>query len=227
LILVPENDSYSLDASLTLDDMHIGVITSKEQDRSSLPPISGELNLHGVGNSIHELMASSNGVLSLRQSAGKIKDVGKRKIFGDLLLNIIRMLNPLRKEDEYRTIDCGIYEINITDGVATFENFAVQTDAMTVLVAGNVDFSTEKLDLAVRAKPREGLGISVGGIVNSFLELGGTLSIPKLRIDPKGTIVTGGVAVATGGLSLLAKGLFDRLSAEVDICAQEKVDSTD
>jgi len=227
LILVPENDSYSLDASLTLDDMHIGVITSKEQDRSSLPPISGELNLHGVGNSIHELMASSNGVLSLRQSAGKIKDLGKRKIFGDLLLNIIRMLNPLRKEDEYRTIDCGIYEINITDGVATFENFAVQTDAMTVLVAGNVDFSTEKLDLAVRAKPREGLGISVGGIVNSFLELGGTLSIPKLRIDPKGTIVTGGVAVATGGLSLLAKGLFDRLSAEVDICAQEKVDSTD
>jgi hypothetical protein len=98
---------------------------------------------------------------------------------------------------------------------------------MTVLVFGDLDFNNEKLDLAIRAKPREGLGISIGGVVNSFLKLGGTLSKPKLQVDPKGTVVTGGVAVATGGLSLLAKGLFDRLSAQADICAQEKVDKND
>jgi hypothetical protein len=143
------------------------------------------------------------------------------------LLKIVRALNPLREEEEYRTFDCGIYDIDIIDGVVKIENFALQTDTMTVIVLGDLDFNNEKLDLAIRAKPREGLGVSIGGVVNSFLKLGGTLKKPKLQVDPKGTVVTGGVAVATGGLSLLAKGLFDRFSADADVCAQEEADEED
>jgi uncharacterized protein involved in outer membrane biogenesis len=225
--LAPTDDGYAFDVLLALQSMHLGFVASPEQVRSTLPPVSGELKLHGAGNSFHELMASSNGAMSLRQSSGRIKDLGTGKIFGDLLLKIVRALNPLREEEEYRTFDCGIYDIDIIDGVAKIENFALQTDTMTVIVLGGLDFNTEKLDLAIRAKPREGLGISIGGVVNSFLKLGGTLSKPKLQVDPKGTVVTGGVAVATGGLSLLAKGLFDRFSANADICAQEEADEED
>jgi len=180
------------------------------------------LKLRGAGSSIHELLASSNGELALRQGSGRIKDMGADRIFGDMVLKILRALNPMREEQGYREFDCGIYHVNIIDGIATSEKLAVQTGTMTVLVVGNLDFNTEKLDFVIRAKPREGLGISVGGAINSFLKLGGTLRNPKLQIDPKGTVVSGSVAVATGGLSLLAKGLFDRLSAEVDICAQDE-----
>jgi hypothetical protein len=172
-------------------------------------------------------MASSNGVLSLRQGSGRIKEIGADRIFGDIVLKIIRALNPMSEKQEYREFDCGIYDVDITDGIATMENVAIQTDTTTVIVVGDLDFNTEKLDLAIRAKPREGLGISVGGAVNSFLKLGGTLRSPKLQIDPKGTVVAGGVAVATGGFSLLAKGLFDRLSAEADICVQDEAVSED
>lgn len=227
ILLTPSDGRYALEVSLAVQDMHIGMIASKEQDRLTLPPISGELKLHGAGNSVHELMASSNGMASLRQSSGRIKDLEKGKIFGDLLLNIIRTLNPLREKEEYRTFDCGIYDIDITDGVTKIEKFAFQTDTMTVIAVGDLDFETEKLDLVIRANPREGLGISVGHLVNTFLKVGGTLQNPKLQIDPEGTIVAGGVAVATGGLSLLAKGLFDRLSAEADICAQDEADNKD
>ena len=166
-------------------------------------------------------------MVSLRQSSGRIKDLGTGKVFGDLLLKIVRALNPLREEEEYQTFDCGIYDIDVIDGVVNIENFALQSDTMTVIVLGNLDFNTEKLDLAIRAKPREGLGISIGAVVNSFLKLGGTLQKPELQIDPEGTIVAGGVAVATGGLSLLAKGLFDRMSAQADICTQEEADQED
>jgi uncharacterized protein involved in outer membrane biogenesis len=225
--LVPTEGGYAFDVLLTAKDMHLGLVASPEQERSTLPPVSGELKLHGAGNSFHELMASANGTASLRQSAGRIKDPGTGRIFGDLLLKIVRALNPLREEEEYRTFDCGIYDIDIIDGVAKIENFVLQSDTMTVFVLGDLDFNTEKLDLAIRAKPREGLGISIGGIVNSFLKLGGTLQKPKLQIDPQGSIIAGGVAVATGGFSLLAKGLFDRFSAEADICAQEEAVSED
>jgi hypothetical protein len=166
-------------------------------------------------------MATSSGALLIRQDSGRVKHMGGRKLFGDLLLRIIRALNPRYEEQEYRVVDCGLYDVRITDGVAVIENFAIQTDTMTVIVLGNLDFNTEKLNLTVRAKPREGIGVSIGGTVNAFLKVGGTLRDPKLQIDPKGTLVSGGAAVATGGLSILAKGLYDRLSANKDICATE------
>ena len=221
LRIAPSGGKYMLDASLAVQNIHFGLIASQDQDRSTLPPIGGDFTLRGKGNSLHELVASSNGVLAMRQGSGRIIDKGVDRLFGDMLLQIMRALNPLRKKQVYREFDCGIYDVVIADGIATLKNVAVQTKTMTVLAVGDIDLGTEKLKLVIRAKPREGLGISVGGAVNSFLRLGGTLRNPKLQIDPKGTAVTGGVAVATGGLSLLARGLFDRLTAEADICAQE------
>ena len=154
----------------------------------------------------------------MRQGSGQIVDKGEDRLFGDMFLTILRTLNPKREKQVYREIHCGIYDVAIADGVATLEKFAVQSKTMTVLVVGNVDFNTEKLKLAIRAKPREGLGVSLGGSVNSFLRLGGTLRSPKLQIDPKGSAFTGGAAVATGGFSLLAKALYDRMSGQMDIC---------
>jgi hypothetical protein len=46
------------------------------------------------------------------------------------------------------------------------------------------------------------------------------LSSPELAVDEAGVLITGGAAVATGGLSLLAKGLWDRLSKSGDACKQ-------
>ena len=227
LTLAPENGSYSLDASLAIDKVHVGVTAPKEQDRSTLPPLSGQLQLRGHGESVRSIMASSNGKISFRQGAGKVKEIGGARIFGDLLLQVFRTLTPKHKADAFRAVDCAIYDIGITAGIATIDRFAIQTDKLTIIASGKVELESEKVAMTFRTKPREGLGVSIGGVVNSFVKLGGTLSKPKLQVDPEGTVVTGGVAVATGGLSLLAKGLFDRLSAEVDICAQEKVDKND
>jgi uncharacterized protein involved in outer membrane biogenesis len=207
--IAPSAGSYMLNATLAIQNLHFGLTLSPDQDRSTLPPIGGDFTLRGQGNSLHELMASSSGGLSMRQGSGQIVNKGEDRLFGDMFLTILRTLNPMREKQVYRAI---------ADGVATLEKFAVQSKTMTVFVVGNVDFNTEKLKLAIRAKPREGLGVSLGGAVNSFLRLGGTLRSPKLQIDAKGSAVTGGVAVATGGLSLLAKGLYDRMSGQMDIC---------
>jgi len=63
--------------------------------------------------------------------------------------------------------------------------------------------------------------VSLGGVVNSFLKVGGTLANPSLGVDAAGSVTATGAAVATGGLSVLAKGLWDRVSAEADICSQQ------
>jgi hypothetical protein len=46
------------------------------------------------------------------------------------------------------------------------------------------------------------------------------LKKPQVGIDPTSSATTTGVAVATAGLSLLAKGLWDRAAAEKSICKQ-------
>ncbi len=88
-------------------------------------------------------------------------------------------------------------------------------------MSGDVNFKNERLNITLRSKPREGFGISLGGVVNSFLKLGGTLQEPRLNIDAASSVTTTGAAVATGGLSLVARGLWDRLTARTDLCAKQ------
>ena len=127
------------------------------------------------------------------------------------------MLNPLRTAEKYTTLECAIYDVDIKDGVATIQNFAVQTDKLAIVTWGKLNFENERLDLSIQAAPREGIGISLGSVANSFLKLGGTIKSPQLQIS-KTASVAAGAAVVTGGLSLVAKGLWDRVKAQGDIC---------
>ena len=46
--------------------------------------------------------------------------------------------------------------------------------------------------------------------VTPYFKIGGTLANPRLALDVKGAAVSGGAAVATAGVSILAEGLWDR-----------------
>ena len=53
----------------------------------------------------------------------------------------------------------------------------------------------------------------------------GTLGNPLLTVDPEGTIIQGGAAIATGGLSILAKGFKDRFFSNRDPCGTALLDA--
>ncbi len=218
--LGPSNGSYVFAVSMNAENMHIGLLASDDQPRDTLPPVGGHIEFKGTGNSLHELMASLNGSVVLRQDSGRVRGLGGSRLFGDLALEIVRTLNPLATTQEHATLDCAIYDIEIKDGIATIEKFALQTDKMAVVIRGNVNLGSEQMNLSLQATPREGLGISIGSVANSFLKLGGTLRSPKLQIDKTGSITTTGAAIATGGLSLVAKGMWDRVKASADICEE-------
>ena len=46
-----------------------------------------------------------------------------------------------------------------------------------------------------------------------------------LTVDPEGTLIQGGAAIATGGLSILAKGFKDRFFSNKDPCGQAMLDA--
>jgi AsmA protein len=95
---------------------------------------------------------------------------------------------------------------------------AFQSDKMTLLGHGKVDFRTEKLNLEWITKPRKGIGVSASMLTNPYIRLGGTLSNPALQLKEAEAVVSTGAAVATLGLSLVAKGMYDRVTAEKKVC---------
>ena len=219
--LEPADDGYSFDATLAIENMHIGLRTSPDEDRSLLPPLGGHFEIRGTGKSAHELLASSHGQLDFRQGAGRLRATFLLTVLGDLVTEVIRVVNPLSKSQSFTSLECGIYSVDITDGIATLNDIVLQSDKLTVIISGDVNFKNERLNITLRTKAREGFGISLGGVVNSFLKLGGTLQEPRLNIDPASSVTTTGAAIATGGLSLVARGLWDRVTAQADLCAEQ------
>ncbi len=69
--------------------------------------------------------------------------------------------------------------------------------------------------------PRKGIGVSVTDYITPFAKLEGSLSSPRITLDREGTVVEGGAAVLTLGLSILAKGLWKSWFGSREIC--EKV----
>lgn len=218
LELLPSDGQYKLSLTADVEDLRLAQLAEEDQDPASVPPLSAKFNLVGNGASIHDIMASSNGRFSGRHDGGQLKLDAVNALFSDFLTSILRTLNPLAEEQTYTNLECGIYEIEIAEGVADIKEMVIQSERLTIVSSGNVDLDTEELDLVMHTKTREGLGISVGGVSNSFVKLGGTLKEPALNVDAAGTVTTAGAAVATGGLSVLAKSLWDRLSGEVDLC---------
>ena len=57
-------------------------------------------------------------------------------------------------------------------------------------------------------------------ITNPYIKLGGTLADPAIEVKPMEAVAQTGVAVATLGVSLVAKGMLDRVTAEKKVCEQ-------
>jgi len=115
-------------------------------------------------------------------------------------------------------MQCGVALLSFEDGLATLEPMAFQSDKMTMLGKGRINLETEKLSLEWITKPRKGIGISASMITNPYIKLGGTLSEPAVELKPLEAVTSTGVAVATFGVSLVAKGMYDRVTAEKKVC---------
>jgi hypothetical protein len=176
------------------------------------------IKVKGSGNSVSKIMAGLNGKLLAKIGKGKLTD-SKTKAAGT---DLFSMLNPTATTREGTLIECGVINFNIKDGIATADKgIAIAANTMNVVGSGTIDLKTEKLDIGITPKAREGAGISVGQLAE-LVRVRGTLANPKPGLDTMAALKAGagaGAALATGGLSILAQGLFDKSTADDDPCA--------
>jgi uncharacterized protein involved in outer membrane biogenesis len=218
LVLEPVGDSYRVELDLDLNAIRFDLPVEGAPDVASSPPVDFDVQMQAQGASPHEFASSSNGSIQIVVGKGVMDSRVVDMITADILLTLLKAFNPFAKEDVATELQCAIVLLTFEDGLAKLDPMVMQSNKMTMLGDGKIDLGTEKLNLEWVTKPRKGIGISASMITNPYIKLGGTLSKPAIELKPMEAMASTGVAVATMGISLVAKGMLDRVTAEKKVC---------
>ena len=219
LDLDASGEPAKMKALINLRDLKVNISSGEDASPEEIPTTDVTLDVTSAGSSQRELASGLDGRMLLTQGPGRLENDLVGKLSGDLFAQLFSAINPLAKEEEYSNWDCSIFSMDIDSGLADINGFLLQGAKIMVVGGGDIDFNSEELNVEFNTKPREGVGVSADMFVTPFIKLVGTLQSPRIGLDKKASILQGGAAVLTGGLSILAKRAADRAAAEGDQCA--------
>ena len=217
--LAPQGGEGSAAIELVAREFALGM-TELNQDLAMTGDI--DINLESTGPDLRSLFGNATGVFFVNTRGGRVVNNGfMHALYGDLLNEILGTINPFRKDSTYTSFTCIILPVEITSGVVTSQpSSLVSTDKIRIVLKSEIDLKTESIQMNVRTTPKKGISISAGELVNPYIKVVGTLASPRLAVDETGVLLSGGAAVATGGLSVLARAAWSRLSRAKDPCAE-------
>jgi hypothetical protein len=217
--LEPDGGAGTATLQVVARDMALG-LRAANQDLAMRSDL--EVNLRSTGTDTRMLAGNASGIIYADTRGGRIKNNELvTALYGDVLEETLNAINPFRKTDPYTEFECLIVPLSITDGqVMGAPNVFISTSKLRMVTQVSVNLKTEEIEIGIRNTPRRILSISAAELVNPYLQVVGTLASPRLAVDEAGVLITGGAAVATGGLSLLARGLWNRLLTAGDACKQ-------
>ena len=168
-------------------------------------PIEGTLlsrvELKGEGNSVHEILGSSDGTITAIIPHGSI-----RQAFAELTgIDVARGLGLLMTGSQKQsTIDCGIAAFRVHRGLARAEPLTVATDSVRITGSGSFDFNSETLDIVLRGQPKKLSPFRL----HAPIVLGGTFAKPAIGIKPGSLLAQAGIAAALGAVATPAAAVL-------------------
>lgn len=171
-------------------------------------PANFEFYVRGRGHDLSEVMQTLTGPAYVYSvGAGYAHSALVANVYGTDFLTSLRhgIQDLFRSEKKYNQIkiSCATVNAKIRNGrIETQNGVAVETNAINLRLAGNLDLGDESMKLALTTVPVRGLKLSLTGNVMNSIEITGNLAEPDIRIN--GAAVAGRVASATGLGMLLA-----------------------
>ena len=185
-----------------LSEVRLSQFKTKDGQEPLDGTMVGRAILRGRGKSLHEIGSTAEGTLSVAVPHGDI-----RSAFAELLgINAARGVGLLlTKNQDKMGIRCGVANFKAEGGVFAAQDIVIDTDNVLILGKGQVDLGPESLDLTLNGQPKKVRFFRI----KSPIELGGTLSKPKVGLKMGNT--PGQVALATA-LGVLATPLASVLA---------------
>jgi len=192
-----ETPTVSLDVSIA--DLQLGQYMGK---KGGPPAIEGPLqlraNLKGLGKSLHEAAASSDGTVTATLPGGMVRD-SLAELTGIDLRGLGLLLAKDKKEVPVR---CGIASFQAHDGTLTAQKLVLDTEPVVITGEGFARLDTEALEFTLRGFPKNVRILQL----RSPIVIQGTLKAPSFGIqahDSKLVLVDAGKAENVDCESLL------------------------
>lgn len=190
--------------------IYVGEILNQVRANNLLSelPINFELYVQAYGKDLSEIMNSITGPVQLYSVApGYAHSTLVSYMYGtDFLTSLRHSIEDLfssENEHDQIKVSCAALNAKLRNGrLETEQGFAVETNAINMRLAGNLDLGKESMRLALTTVPVRGIKLSLTGKVVNSIELSGSLAEPGISIS--GAAVASKVASATGIGLLLA-----------------------
>lgn len=155
----------------------------------------GDVGVGGAGLSVKQILANSNGDVTLAMEGGRIDRTIVAAAGFDLLGVFGSLLGITSDQIELR---CTLADLAIRDGVVRTETLLVDTEVADVSGQGTINLGTEQLDIDLLTRPKRTVSLPT---YRTGVSIGGTLAEPEVDINAAEIAIRGAAAATIGVLA--------------------------
>jgi hypothetical protein len=166
------------------------IVPGFKPPKGSAGKVGGRAHLSATGNSVADMLGSSNGEIAL------ISHGGEASALAVVLTNLdlARAVPLLLKGDENSPIRCVVADFVDENGTMTARTLVMDTEAEKILGEGSIDFANERYDLTLNAKSKKPSMVALRGPIL----IDGSFKSPKVHPAVGPVAVRVGTSVALG-----------------------------
>jgi uncharacterized protein involved in outer membrane biogenesis len=189
-----QKDPIAANVALRVKDLSLPkLMPTIKEGEVSIGDINGLIELAGRGDSVAEMLGSSDGKVGLYLDGGKIS----RFMMELVAMDLWGAARVKLKGDQPVEIRCAIADFGVKNGLMHTNAFVFDTQVVNVEGNGDVNLNNESMDLTLDPHPKD------KSIASLYIR--GTFSAPKFAPDWK--------RLGTKGVGALAMGIINPLLA--------------
>ncbi|HEX3633238.1 MAG TPA: AsmA family protein [Casimicrobiaceae bacterium] len=197
IVMDARDKIFRTKGEVTVRNVELGKVLPKlKPPQGSAGKVGGQAHFAATGNSIADILATSNGEAALISWGGEASELS----IVLTNLDLARAAQLLLKGDEKAAIRCVVADFVAEDGRMDAKTLVIDTDAEKILGAGSIDFATERYDLTLSAQSKRPSLLALRGPI----VVDGSFSAPQ--VHPAAGPIAARVAssLALGALNPLA-----------------------
>jgi AsmA protein len=196
-------------ADLNMQVQHLSLpklFPTIEKGQTSIGDINGLIELKGHGDSVAEMLGSSNGKLGVFIDGGRVS----RFLMELAALDLWGVAKTKLQGDKPVDIRCAIGDFAVKNGVMHSNALVFDTGVVNVQGNGQINLKNEGMDITLKPEPKDR---SIASL-NSPIYIRGTFGAPKVAPDMK--------KLTAKGVGALVMGLINPLLAVLPLMQEGK-----
>jgi uncharacterized protein involved in outer membrane biogenesis len=183
--------------------------------KDALGTLYGRAKLDGTGQSVAQLLGTSNGRITLAVDGGRVSDLLVNLLELDVP-DVMKLLGAGRKQQV--NLRCAVGGFDVKQGVVKPDAFVVDTEDSEINVSGTLSLAQETLDLTTHPLPKDPSLFSL----RTPIDLRGPLRHPEVHVHagPIAARVAGAVALAAVNPALAFLPFVDKGPGKDTDCAK-------